>query len=112
MSQPASAPHEVSVQSPSDRDSLVVIFAFAAGCLLIHLIAWRGYGWFRDELYLLACARHLDWGYPDHPAGYVLVMAVIDRLFGPSLWMVRFAAALGNVATVALAGFITREMGG
>ena len=28
------------------------------------------YGYFLDEFYYLACARHLAWGYPDHPALY------------------------------------------
>ena len=35
---------------------------------------WR-YGLFRDELYYLACARHLDWGYVDHPPLSIVVLA-------------------------------------
>ena len=30
--------------------------------LAVHLYALQGYGIFRDELYYLACAEHLDWG--------------------------------------------------
>jgi hypothetical protein len=31
------------------------------------LYAGQNYGYFRDELYYLACALHLDWGYVDQP---------------------------------------------
>jgi len=34
--------------------------------LAIHLLtSVHRYGYFRDELYFLDCARHLDWGYVD-----------------------------------------------
>jgi hypothetical protein len=32
----------------------------------IYIVAGSNYGYFRDELYFLACADHLAWGYPDH----------------------------------------------
>ena len=40
---------------------------FAALKLAIQLAFIQGYGWFRDEFYYLACSRHLDFGYVDHP---------------------------------------------
>jgi hypothetical protein len=35
--------------------------------LLLHLLTYRGYGYFRDELYYIVCSQHLDFGYVDHP---------------------------------------------
>ena len=53
--------------------------SFSALCkLLIHLYAGRNYGFFRDELYYLACSRHLDWGYVDQPP-LIALMAWITR---------------------------------
>src|SRR5260221_7365953 len=42
-----------------------VIAGFSLLALAIHLLTNRGYGYFRDELYFIACARHLDLGYVD-----------------------------------------------
>ena len=42
-----------------------VVAALAILKLLLHLYAGRYYGYFVDELYNLALARHLAWGYVD-----------------------------------------------
>jgi hypothetical protein len=43
-----------------------VLVALCAAKLLLHLFtSVRHYGYFRDELYYLDMARHLDWGYVD-----------------------------------------------
>ena len=50
-----------------------IVLAIAACKLLVHLYAGRHYGYFVDELYYLACSRHLDWGYVDQPPLIALV---------------------------------------
>jgi hypothetical protein len=44
--------------------ALPVLIALCGGKLLLNLVgSVRNYGYFRDELYYLDLARHLDWGY-------------------------------------------------
>jgi len=43
-----------------------VMVAICAVKVLLHVFtSVRHYGYFRDELYYLDMARHLDWGYVD-----------------------------------------------
>src|SRR4028119_1340705 len=53
---------------------------FAVFKLLLHFIFNSNYGYFRDELYYLACGEHLAWGYPDH-APMVAFVAKASRAF-------------------------------
>ncbi|HVT58984.1 MAG TPA: glycosyltransferase family 39 protein [Thermoanaerobaculia bacterium] len=88
------------------------ILIFASAKLFLHLAAFRGYGYFRDEFYYLACARHLAPGYVDHPALSVALLWLATHLLGTSLFAVRLLPALAGAATVALVGLLCREMGG
>jgi hypothetical protein len=83
----------------------------AAGKLALHLYAGRHYGYFTDELYYIACARHLAWGYVDQPP-LIAAIVRIAQLFGTSLSALRFPAALAAAGTVVLTGMIARELGG
>ena len=80
--------------------------------LLVHLYAGRHYGYFVDELYYLACARHLDWGYVDHPPLIALITWIGRSLFGESLPAIRLFPALAGAGEVALTAVIARELGG
>src|SRR5437762_9473656 len=62
------------------RPLLVVAAAFVA----LELAVAARYGIHRDELYFLACARHLAWGYVDQPPFVPAVAWAADHLFGPS----------------------------
>jgi len=88
------------------------ILSLAAVKLLIHLYADRHYGYFVDELYYLACSRHLDWGYVDHPPLIALMTWIGRMIFGESLAAIRFFPAVAGAAEVALAALIARELGG
>ena len=88
-----------------------VVWALAAAKLFLHLAFIRGYGIFRDELYYLDTARHLEWGYVDQPP-VIAVVAWVTSLFGDSLLVIRLPAALAGAALVLLTGALAREMGG
>jgi 4-amino-4-deoxy-L-arabinose transferase-like glycosyltransferase len=70
------------------------------------------YGYFIDELYYLACARHLAAGYVDHPPLAPLVLAAVRLAFGESRLSIRLLPFLAGGATAWLGGRIARELGG
>lgn len=70
------------------------------------------YGYFRDELYYIACSDHLDWGFVDHPPLSILILTLTRRLFGSSLYAIRFPAALAGATAVILTGLMARKLGG
>jgi len=81
----------------------IPLLALAAFAATVH-----GYGVFRDELYYVACARHLDWGYVDHPP----LVALIAAIFGPSYLVLRLVSAAAFAGTILLVGDTAKEMGG
>src|SRR5438034_740505 len=89
-----------------------LIVSFSAIALLVHLLTNGRYGYFRDELYYIACARHLDFGYVDQPPLSILLLRLSQILLGDSLFAIRLLPALAGAATVALTGAIARELGG
>ncbi len=89
-----------------------VILCLSACKLLVHLYAGRHYGYFVDELYYLACGRHLDWGYVDQPPLIAVITWMARSLLGDSLPAIRLFPALAGAAEVALTALIARELGG
>ncbi len=85
---------------------------FAVSSLLLHFIFNSNYGYFRDELYFIACGEHLAWGYPDH-APMVALMAKTSRvLLGNSLFAIRFFSALAGALKILITAFLVKELGG
>jgi hypothetical protein len=80
--------------------------------LAVQALGMHSYGYFRDELYYLICARHLAWGYVDQPPFSIAVLALTTHLIGSSLLAIRIVPALFGAACVGLTGWITRSMGG
>ena len=104
-------------ESRRDSDSLPPVakaglITLCAAKLLLHLFtSVRHYGYFRDELYYLDMARHLDWGYVDS-APLIAVYAKVALWMGGSLAALRILPALAGTALVALSILIARELGG
>ena len=89
-----------------------MIVSFTAIALLVHLLTNGRHGYFRDELYYIACARHLAFGYVDQPPLSILLLRLSQLLLGDSLFALRLLPALAGAAIVALTGIIAREIGG
>ncbi len=103
---------------PESRDTSTL---FSAGALLtlivackfaVHLYGDRRYGYFVDELYYLACSRHLDWGYVDQPPLIAVITWLVRVTSGQSLPAIRFLSAVAGAAEVTFAAVIARELGG
>jgi 4-amino-4-deoxy-L-arabinose transferase-like glycosyltransferase len=93
--------------------SATALVVFIALCkLAVQLYAAPHYGYFRDELYYLACARHLAWGYVDQPPLIALVAWLVRSVLGDSLTAIRLLPAIAGACEVALAGLLARELGG
>jgi 4-amino-4-deoxy-L-arabinose transferase-like glycosyltransferase len=88
------------------------LWALTATTVLIHLLCTNRYGYFRDELYQIACSKHLAWGYVDQPPFAEFVLAIIGRSLGYSQLALRLLPALcGGVITFML-GAVARQLGG
>ncbi len=89
-----------------------LVAAFAGATVLIHFLTNGAYGYFRDELYFMACGDHLAWGYVDLPPLVAAIARFSRATMGDSLFAIRFFPALAGGATVALAGVFASELGG
>jgi len=89
-----------------------IVLYIAAGKLLLHLFTDARYGIFRDEMYYLACAQRMAWGYVDHPPMTVFIAWFARHVFGESPLAIRLLPALFGAALVWLTGKLARDMGG
>src|SRR5262245_41468704 len=89
-----------------------LVLYIAAAKLVFHLVTASRYGIFRDELYYLACADHLDWGYVDQPPLIAWIVWIARHAFGDSLLGLRFLPAMAGAGLVVLTGKLTEELGG
>src|SRR5258708_23839901 len=80
----------------------ILITLFSAVAILVHLLTNGRYGYFRDELYYIACGRHLALGYVDQPPISILLLRLSQALLGDSLFAIRLLPALSGAPTVRL----------
>lgn len=90
----------------------VIVALIAAGLFILHMVTIYRYGYFRDELYYIACSQHLDWGYVDQPPLIAVITWLVRHLFGNSLLALRLAPAIAMSGLVILTAAIARELGG
>lgn len=99
------------MRSPS-TPSRLARWGPAIAVLLLHLACLPGYGVFRDELYYIACGRHLALGYVDHPPLVAWVAWLVAQLVEPAHLGLRCVSALAAAGAVWLAGDIAATLGG
>lgn len=99
-------------ESSSVDAARVATFAIAIATFAFHLANAGKYGYQRDELYFLECARHLALGYVDQPPLIALIAKIAVTLFGESLYAIRLLPAIAAVGTVVLTGTLARRLGG
>jgi Dolichyl-phosphate-mannose-protein mannosyltransferase len=88
------------------------VIAVGGSVFVVLMVLSDRYGFDRDELYFLDCARHLQASYVDQPVLAPLLAWVSLKLFGVSLLGLRAWPALAAWATVVVAGLTAREFGG
>lgn len=81
---------------------------------LFALLMWVAprYGYFRDELYYMACGEHPAWGYVDQPPLIGWFAWLLQHTIGTSLYALRVLPALAASASIWLTARPTRELGG
>src|SRR5580658_1286805 len=101
------------VHKPSAFTSGTAIVLYVALVrIVLYLFAGPYYGYFRDELYYLACGEHPAWGYVDQPPLIAWIAWFLQHTIGTSILALRLLPALAGAATVILSGSLARELGG
>lgn len=88
------------------------VLLVAAGFVALQIGVAARYGIHRDELYFLACARHLAWGYVDQPPLVPAVAWLAKATVGGSAVGLRVLPAVAGGATVVVSALMARELRG
>ncbi|MGA8475211.1 MAG: glycosyltransferase family 39 protein [Candidatus Cybelea sp.] len=86
-------------------------YLIALATVVLHLAFCHRFGYYRDELYFIDCAKHLSWGYVDQPP----LVPFVTWLTGPlgyPVWALRFLPGVLAGVTVLFGCAIARELGG
>jgi Dolichyl-phosphate-mannose-protein mannosyltransferase len=70
-----------------------------------------GYGYFIDELYYIACARRLDFGFVDHPPLAPAILRLNLAFLGDSLVAIRLLPAAAGALTMLATGWLAARLG-
>ena len=95
---------------PTAAWSLVALAACAR--IVAELAAITAYGYFRDELYYVACADRPAAGYVDQPPLSILFLSGWKAVFGDSLFALRIPPLLLGVGVIVLTALLARRLGG
>lgn len=101
----------VGSENTSVSAKLSTAWILGAFAVLLQMALAARYGYFRDELYFLACSDHLAAGYVDFAPLSAWLLHFNRVVFGDSLHALRLLPALAFGAEVVLTGYIARELG-
>jgi MFS family permease len=77
-----------------------------------HLLIGGNYGYFIDELYTLACSRHVSLAFVDIPPVAPALLSLSTALFGDSLFAIHILPSIFCGVMVIIVGLMARELGG
>jgi hypothetical protein len=80
--------------------------------VVLYLLAASHYGYFRDELYYLACGEHPAWGYMDQPPLIAWMAWLLQHTIGTSLYAIRLLPMLADLGAIAVTALLTQKLGG
>jgi hypothetical protein len=89
--------------------------AFLLGLMIFYVLfqlAFRDYGYHRDELYYIMMSRRLDFGYLELPFLAPFLMFLVRITLGTSLTAIHLLPALGGAAIIFLTFRMAKELGG
>jgi Dolichyl-phosphate-mannose-protein mannosyltransferase len=87
------------------------VWAVALAFVGLELAVSARYGFHRDELYFIACARHLAWGYVDQPP-LTPALVRLSLLVGDSPTVLRVLPAVAGAGVVVVSALLARDLGG
>lgn len=101
------------ITKPFRRLDLAPAVLIIAGIsFLAHVLVGNNYGYFRDELYVLAMSHHPALGYVDVPPLVPWITLIPRILTGNALWAIHVISALVCAGTIILTGLMARLLGG
>jgi len=86
-------------------------YLVALATVAIHLAVCHRFGYYRDALSFIDCAKHLAWGYVDQPP-LVPFLAWLTAPLGYPVWGLRAFTAVLSGVTILLGCGIARELRG
>jgi hypothetical protein len=93
-------------------DLAPAVLIIAGISFLAHVLIGNNYGYFRDELYLMAMSHHPAFGYVDVPPLVPWITLIPRFLTGNALWAIHVISALVCAGTIILTGLMARLLGG
>lgn len=105
VSEPISSPYRIS-------PGMALVCGLALIRIALYAVAAPNYGYFRDEMYYLACGEHPAWGYMDQPPLIAWIAWLLRHTIGVSLYALRLLPMLADVACILMTARLTRRLGG
>ena len=92
--------------------SMVAVSCIVLARIVIYFVAAPNYGYFRDEMYYLACGEHPAWGYIDQPPLIAWMAWLLEHTIGVSLYAMRLLPMLADVGCIVMTALLARKLGG
>jgi hypothetical protein len=93
-------------------DLAPAVWIIAGISFAAHVLVGNNYGYFRDELYVMAMSHHPAFGYVDVPPLVPWITLLPRLLTGNALWAIHVISALVCAGTIVLTGLMARLLGG